>query len=139
MLQDFVHLNINIRPHIFSIYNETRSIVEKTPHSHVQRYFCHKHRSSHWRCSVEEGAGENTNSPSPPCSTSTIFGSYFFFYVQIENKKFLLVNNIWHFIYWIRHKWQKVDSSFLIYRFSSNTLNSCYTLTKLLCNIVMYL
>ena len=31
------------RPHIFSTYNDIRSIVERTPHSHIQRYFCHQH------------------------------------------------------------------------------------------------
>ena len=42
---------------------------------------------------------------------------YFF---EIKSKKyiFLYVNNMWAFIYWARHKWQKVDSSFWICRFS---------------------
>ena len=34
---------ITIRPHIFAFYNETTFIVERTPHSHIQRYVCHKH------------------------------------------------------------------------------------------------
>ena len=43
LLQDFVYLHIAIRPHIFSTYNDTRSIVERTSHSHIQHYFCRKH------------------------------------------------------------------------------------------------
>ena len=43
MLQEFVHLHIVIRPHIFLTYNDTRSIVERTSHSHILRYFCHRH------------------------------------------------------------------------------------------------
>ena len=35
--------HIAICPHIFPIYNDTRSIVERIPHSHIQRYFRHKH------------------------------------------------------------------------------------------------
>ena len=42
LLQDFVHLHIAIRPQILSISDDTRAIVEMTPHSHIQRYFCHK-------------------------------------------------------------------------------------------------
>ena len=43
MLATHKRMHIVIRPHIFSTYNDTRSIVERTPHSHIQRYFCHKH------------------------------------------------------------------------------------------------
>ena len=35
--------HIAIRPHIFLIYIDTRSIVKRTPLSHIQHYFCHKH------------------------------------------------------------------------------------------------
>ena len=35
--------HIAIFPHIFLIYIDTRSIVERTPHSQIQHYFCHKH------------------------------------------------------------------------------------------------
>ena len=34
--------HIAIRSYIFTIYNDIRSIVERTPHSHIQCYFCHK-------------------------------------------------------------------------------------------------
>ena len=44
------HLYIAIRPHIFSAYNVTRSVVERTPHSHIQRYFCHKHDAHELIC-----------------------------------------------------------------------------------------
>ena len=37
--------HIAIRPYIFTIYNDIRSIVERTPDSHIQCYFCHKHDS----------------------------------------------------------------------------------------------
>ena len=47
----------------------------------------------------------------------------FFLHVKSETIKFLQVRNIWvflyRFIYWARLKWQKVDSFFWIYRFSS--------------------
>ena len=43
LLQDFVHLHIVVRPHIFSSYNGTRVIVESSPYSLIQYYFCHKH------------------------------------------------------------------------------------------------
>ena len=42
-----------------------------------------------------------------------------FFLVKLENIKYLHVNNMWDFIYWTRHKWQKVDSLFWIWWFSS--------------------
>ena len=32
-----------IRPNISSTYNDTRFIVEWHPHSHIQRYYFHKH------------------------------------------------------------------------------------------------
>ena len=35
--------HIAIRPHIFPIHNDTRSIMERTPHSRIQHYFSHKH------------------------------------------------------------------------------------------------
>ena len=35
--------HIAICPYIFPSYKDTRSIAERTPHSHIQRYFCHKH------------------------------------------------------------------------------------------------
>ena len=35
LLQDFVRVHIAIRPHIFSTYNGTRPIVERTLHSHI--------------------------------------------------------------------------------------------------------
>ena len=40
--------HIALCPHIFPIYNDTRSIVERTPNSPIQRYFCHK-RDAHER------------------------------------------------------------------------------------------
>ena len=45
----------------------------------------------------------------------------FFFHVKSENRKFLHVKNIMRleFVYWTKHKWQKVDSFFWIRRFSS--------------------
>ena len=35
--------HIAIRPHISWTCNDTRSKVERTPHSHIKRYFCHTH------------------------------------------------------------------------------------------------
>ena len=35
--------HIAICPNIFWTYNDVRFIVERFPHSHIQRYFCHKH------------------------------------------------------------------------------------------------
>ena len=56
-------------------------------------------------------------------SSSTISWSKFFFHVKSETNKFLQVRKVWiflyRFIYWARLKWQKVDSFFWIYRFSS--------------------
>ena len=42
-LQDIVHLHIAIHSHIFWTYNDKKFIVESLPHSHIHRYFCHKH------------------------------------------------------------------------------------------------
>ena len=39
-LQNFLQLPIVIRPHIFSTYSFS---VKGSPHSHIQRYFYHKH------------------------------------------------------------------------------------------------
>ena len=36
-------LQVAIHPHIFPIYNDNKSIVERTPHSHIQRYFSLTH------------------------------------------------------------------------------------------------
>ena len=41
--QGFALLHIAIRPHILSTYNDTISIMESTPNSHIQHYFCHRH------------------------------------------------------------------------------------------------
>ena len=55
LLQDFEHLHIAIRPHIFSTYNDIRGIVERTPHSHIQRCFCRKSLfSTQWKHDVHE-------------------------------------------------------------------------------------
>ena len=42
-----------------------------------------------------------------------------FFHIKWENMKFFHVNNMWDFICWTRHQWQKVDSFFWNYCFSS--------------------
>ena len=42
LLHDFRHLHILIRPHILSTCDDTRFIVERSKHSHIQRYFCYK-------------------------------------------------------------------------------------------------
>ena len=43
----------------------------------------------------------------------------FLFHVKSENINFLHANYMWEFIYWTRHKWQKVDSFSWICRFIS--------------------
>ena len=50
----------------------------------------------------------------------------FLFHVKSENINFLHANYMWEFIYWTRHKWQKVDSFSWICRFSSNLIYHSY-------------
>ena len=56
----------------------------------------------------------------------TFSGAKFFFHVNSENIEFLHVNKMWDFIYWTRHKWQKVDSIFWICCFSSKLTYHSY-------------
>ena len=65
---------------------------------------------------VGEGGKGGRKPPSPP--PHHFLEQKIFFHVKSENIKSLHVINIW-FIYWTRHKWQKVDSFFWMCRFSS--------------------
>ena len=80
LLQDFVHLHIATRTHIFLISNGTRSIVERTPHSHIQRYFCRKNDAHERICLPIFFCKHYCNS----CSF-LLFYFYFKFYYTILN------------------------------------------------------
>ena len=69
-------------------------------------------KTTNCRVVEKRGAGERLE---PPFPGAKIISST----LKSENLKFLHVNNMWDVIYWTRQKWQKVDRSLWIFRFSN--------------------
>ena len=106
LLQDFVYLHIAIRPHIFSTYNDTRSIVERTSHSHIQHYFCRKHDVHERICLSIFFCKRYCNS----CSF-LLFCFYFKFYYPILN---VIANHLYLLLLHLCNTNTKCDKKILV-------------------------
>ena len=81
-----LHWHIVIYPQIFSTYSSTRFITERSPHSQISHYFCHKH-AAHERIQLSTFFCQHCCNPGSFFALNSII--YFRYHRQSHLRTFL--------------------------------------------------